>query len=317
MRIRNHTGSIVRVAMAAGLLHLAGGCATVKRAAMRSVVASLTGSGGANAFVTDDDPQLVRDALPFALKTFESLLAADPANLDLAAATAKGFVSYSALFVLPEASRLEASDLAAARAGRDRAKRLFLRGRDYGMAGLERRRPGFERRLHEDPSVLASLGRRDVPLLFWAAAGWAGAVSAVPSDMKLLADLAVIEAMMRRALELDESYEDGTLHEFFIAFEGGRSEAMGGSPERARRHFERAVELCGGRRASPYVALATTVAVKEQNYELFKDLLDKALAVDPDAVPAWRLVNTLAREQAHYLMEHRADLFLDYEEGRE
>jgi len=120
---------------------------------------------------------------------------------------------------------------------------------------------------------------------------------------------------MRCALELDADFQDGVIHEFFIAYEGSRPEASGGSPERAIEHFNRTVTLTRGRKASPFVSLASSVAVKKQDYKLFEDLLNKALAVDPDAVPQWRLVNTLAQEKALWLMDQSAELFLDYEEN--
>jgi hypothetical protein len=135
--------------------------------------------------------------------------------------------------------------------------------------------------------------------------------------MALVGELPAAEALMRRALELDEAFDDGALHEFFIAFEGGRGEAMGGSEQQATAHFERAVELQGGRKAGPFVALAATVAVARQDLAMFEDLLQKALAVDVDAVPEWRLANILARDKARRLMDMRAELFLDYEEEEE
>ena len=56
-----------------GVLALAG-CG---RAASR-VVADALSSGGGNAYASDDDPELVRDAVPFGLKTMEALLEKHP-----------------------------------------------------------------------------------------------------------------------------------------------------------------------------------------------------------------------------------------------
>ena len=119
---------------------------------------------------------------------------------------------------------------------------------------------------------------------------------------------------MRRALELDEVFEDGAIHEFFITYEGRRSEAMGGSAQSALEHFDRVVGLTRGQKASPYVLIASSVAVRKQDYKMFKEFLHKALAIDPDARPEWRLANTLAQEKAQWLLDHSPDLFLDYEE---
>ncbi len=297
------------------VLLLGSGCGALRRSAIRNLARVFSDPPGSNVLVQDDDPELIRDALPFALKTYEALLASDPRDRDLCRVTAGGFVKYANAFVHEEAKRLEKLDFQRSQYLRRRATKLYLRGRNYALAGLTIDYPDFEKKLHEDlQEVLLSLSQKDVPLLFWAAAGWAGAISADVSNMSLVADLPIAEAMMRRALELEEDFEGGAIHEFFITYEGGRSEAMGGSPERAREHFDRVISLTRGEKASPYVSLASSVAVRKQDYKMFEDLLHKALAVDPDAVPEWRLANILAQEKAQWLLDHSAELFLGYEE---
>ena len=287
----------------------------LRRTAIRNVAGVFSDPPGSNVFVCDNDPELIRDAFPFALKTYEALLASDPKNRDLCLATAEGFVKYANAFVHAEAEKLEELDFQRAQYLRRRATKLYLRGRSYAVAGLTLDYPDFEKKLREDvQQVLRALSQKDVPLLFWAAAGWAGAISTDVNNMSLIAELPMVEAMMRRALELDKDFEDGAIHEFFITYEGSRSEAMGGNTERAWEHFDSVVSLTRGEKASPYVSLASTVAVREQNYKMFEDLLHKALAIDPDAVPEWRLANILAQEKAQWLLDHSAELFLDYEE---
>ncbi len=287
----------------------------MRRAQMRSIARVLSGPSETNIFAEDNDPELIRDALPFALKTYETLLASDPKNQNLFLATAEGFVTYANAFVQTDAEESEEVDLRLSQRLRKRAAKLYLRGRNYALAGLSLDYPDFERRLREDhEQVLQTLSLKDVPLLYWAGAGWAGAISSDPSNMSLVADLSIVEAMMRRALALEEGYNYGAIHEFFIVYEGSRSEAMGGSPERAQKHFHRAVTLTQGKKASPYVALASSVAVRQQDHKMFKDLLHKALEIDTDAVPKWRLANILAQEKAKWLLDHSPDLFLEYEE---
>lgn len=304
--------------VAAGSILLAQlcGCGLLRQAMVRNVAGVFSHPSASRVFEQDDDPALIRDALPFALKTYETLLAADPKNRQLCLATAEGFVVYANAFVLSDAERLEKSDFLGAQKVRRRAARLSLRGRDYALAGLALDYPGFEKTLRQDcEKTLAALSEKHVPLLFWAAAGWAGAIAADPRDMSLLVELPMAEALMRRALELDGDFKQGAIHEFFIAFEGGRSEAMGGSAERARQHFDRVVELTRGRKAFPYVSFASSVAVRRQDPEMFKELLYKALAIDVQAIPEWRLSNTLAQEKAKWLLEQGPKLFVDYEEA--
>jgi predicted anti-sigma-YlaC factor YlaD len=288
----------------------------MRRAQVRSVARIFSGPSESNVFVEDNDPELIRDALPFALKTYETLLSSDPKNKDLILATAEGFVMYANAFVHRDAEESEEDDFRLSQDLRKRATKLYLRGRNYALAGLSLDHPDLEKKLREDPeSTLQALSPEDVPLLYWAGAGWAGAIFSDPSDMGLVAELSTVEAMMRRALALDEDYDSGAIHEFFITYEGSRSEVMGGSPDRAVEHFDRAVILTGGNKASPFVALASSVAVRKQDYPMFKELLHKALEIDTDAVPKWRLANILAKEKAQWLLDHSPDLFLDYEES--
>jgi hypothetical protein len=92
---------------------------------------------------------------------------------------------------------------------------------------------------------------------------------------------------------------------------------MGGDPEKALVHYGRALEKADGRLAGPYVSYAQTIAVKNQDYDAFKDALDKALAVDPAADKANTLVNTIAQRKARYLLAKAPELFADLESDEE
>jgi len=268
-------------------------------------------SSGGDVFATDDDPELVRDAVPFALKAMESLLASSPDHKGLLTALCKGFTQYAVAFVRQDAE--EAQDPVARRAGMERARRLLLRAREYGVRGLSVGREGFAAALSVDPpGAAARVGAEDVPLLYWTAAAWSLAVASSPDDPALLADLPRCEALMRRALALDERFDDGAVHEYFVAFEGGRPEAMGGSVDRARYHMERAVALSGGRKVSPLVTFAETVSVRTQDRKGFQDLLDRALAFDArSTAPEHRMGNLVSQRRARWLQGRVDELFLD------
>jgi predicted anti-sigma-YlaC factor YlaD len=262
---------------------------------------------GGGVYATDDDPDLVREAVPFGLKTIEALLEQSPEHDGLLLAAARGFVGY-AFLLQQEADLRDAADREAARSLRSRASRLYRRGRDYALRGLDGRHRDITDRLAKDAdAALAEATAADVPLLYWAAAGSAGALAADKGDVELLAELPTAGAMMRRVLELDPRYEDGAADEFLIAYEGSRP---GGSAVEARRHYERALALSGGKRASVHLALAEAVAVPAQDKAEFQRLLQAALAVDPEAVPDLRLVNTLAHRRALWLQARIAELFV-------
>ncbi len=289
------------------------GC-SVRSLAINALARSLVASG--DVFAADGDPELIADATPFALKTIEALLAEKPRHPALLLAACRGFAQYAYAFVELEAERLEATDYAAARHGYERALGLYLRARDYGLRGLELDAPGIADRLRRDPSAAAALGGADVSLLFWTAAAWGGAISVGLDRPEIVVDWPVVRAMMERVLARDETFERGAVHQVMIALEGLPA-TMGGSPERARRHFERAVELSAGSSAGPYVTLAESVAVAEQDWREFRRLLEAALEVDVDAVPSRRLANVLAQRRARWLLDRGEALFLNWGESDE
>jgi predicted anti-sigma-YlaC factor YlaD len=154
--------------------------------------------------------------------------------------------------------------------------------------------------------------REDVPLLFWAGVSWSLAISTAQDDPEMLGDLPRCEILMRRALTLQEDFDGGAIHEYFIAFEGGRPEAMGGSTAKARRHFEAAMRISRGRKVSPLVTLAETVSVRAQDRKEFLELLDRALSFDARGeAPEYRLANLVAQRKARWLKGRADDLFLE------
>jgi predicted anti-sigma-YlaC factor YlaD len=129
---------------------------------------------------------------------------------------------------------------------------------------------------------------------------------------EVVADLPAVRALIERVLELDETYEHGAAHSLMMILEALPA-AMGGSEERARMHFEKAVELSSGHAARPYVTLAESVSVTRQDAFEFRALLQKALAVDLDAEPSFRLMNVVAQRRARDLLRRISDLFFDLE----
>ena len=119
-------------------------------------------SSGGEVFARDDDPELVRDAVPFALKAMESLLASSPDHKGLLTALCKGFTQYAVAFVRQDAE--EARDPGTRRAGMERSRRLLLRAREYGVRGLSVGREGFAAALSGDPAGRRrGSGRRTSP----------------------------------------------------------------------------------------------------------------------------------------------------------
>ena len=299
---------VVAVLLAGGLC----GCSVNKLAVNK--LGDALASGGGGTFATDDDPELVKAAVPFSLKLMESLLAESPEHRGLLLAASSGFTQYAYAFVHEDADELEATDYAAAQAMRERAKRLYLRARDYGLRGLEVRQKGVRAALAADPrAAVRRFTKADVPQLYWTAAAWASAIALSKDDPARLAEIPQMEALIDRAAELDADWGEGAIHSLLITYEMARQGAPGDAAARSRAHYERAVELARGAQASPFVNFAEAVCIEQQDYAQFAELLGKALAIDADAHPAQRLANLVAQRRARWLLSRKDDLFLSTE----
>jgi predicted anti-sigma-YlaC factor YlaD len=284
------------------------GC-SIKRLTVNKVGDAL--AAGGSTFASDDDPELVKAAVPFSLKLMESLLAESPRHQGLLLATSSGFTQYAFAFVQLEADQLEEQDVTGALAMRERARRLYLRARDYGLRGLAVRHPDFEARLRRDSQeALRRTRPTDVPLLYWTAASWAAAISVLKDKPDLIADLDLVEALIDRAFALQEDFADGAIHTFLIGYEMNRQIPPAEQERRARWHFARAMELSEGQQAGPLVSLAESVAVQNQDVMEFRELLERALAIDADIRTEWRLVNLILQERARWLLSRTDELFL-------
>jgi len=296
---------LIALVCALGLLQ---GCGLVRRKAI-GMVASTLASGG-DVFTRDDDPELVGDAIPFGLKLYESLLDSAPKNKDLLLATCSNFTQYGVAYLETQAAVLgEAQHHDEVAHLNGRALKLYLRAKGYCMRAMELRFPGIGQKLLTDPGpALAKAEKKDVPLLYWTAASWGSAISLGVDRPEIVIDMPAVRALAERALALDDTWSKGALHEMFISLDS-LPEALGGSPDRARQHFNRAVELQKGLYPGPYVALATGVDVPAQNREEFEKLLQTALAIDPEKDPSMRLVTLVQQRRARALLDHIDTMF--------
>ena len=267
---------------------------------------------GPSVYATDDDPELIRAALPFSLKTVESLLQASPNHKGLLLTACSGFTSYANAFVQLDGEALESTNYEESERLKARARKLYLRGRDYCMRRVELKRPGLRAALAADPATALGTVKYDVDELYWLGASWGSAIAVGVDQPDLVADFPVVRALMEKALAIDEDYSAGAIHEVFITLDG-MSPSMGGDAARARTHFDRAVVLSQGKSASAYVAMAVSVAQPAGNKEEFEKLLAQALAVNPDDVPDTRLATLIAQKRARLLQSRIDELFTEEE----
>ncbi len=286
-----------------------GGCS------VNSFVAAKAGdalAAGGSTWSAEDDPELVRDALPFALKTMESLAAEAPRHTGLRLALCRGYSSYAGGFLEPDAEAIENQSFERAKQLRSRAEKLYLRALRYCRLALDLEFENAGRDLEGSPAAvdaaLARISRQGVETLYWSGVAWGSAISLGLDRPERVAQLPTVRAIFERAIELEESFDRGSLHEAMIVFDSMPA-MMGGSAAGARAHYDRSIALSQGLRAGPYVTWARSSAVARQARREYRETLAKALAIDPDASPPDRLANLISQQRAQVLLARIDDFF--------
>ncbi|MCL2044645.1 MAG: TRAP transporter TatT component family protein [Treponema sp.] len=289
------------------LLIISSGCS------INTLVANaLTGDGSTAVFTGDSDPQLVGDAIPFAIKMYEALLDGNPGHQGLMLTTGSMFVMYANAFVHGPAERLPSEEWQAREEGLMRAKRLYLRGITILYDALDAKYRGFRDAAGQEDTFQAYLGRvkkEDVDLLYWAVAGGLAAYSIDILDFELSMRMPEWTAMILRAYELDPDFNGTALDEFLLLFYASLPFELGGDIERAKYHFRQAQDKTGGNNAGAYISYAKVISTHERDYATFRDYLERALAVDPDADIATRLVTIINQREARWLLDNAGNFF--------
>ena len=306
--------ALSRAAVATVLVLSLGAC-SIEKLALKKVAGMLSAPSSTDVFSTDNDPDLVGDALPFAIKLYETLLASLPANDGLRLRTGSLYIMYANAFIEAPADMTPRRELETKEYLLARAKNLYLRGRDILFKSLEKKNPRIRQQLkdrrYED--AMRPFGKADASLLYWTALGWLAAYSVDPLDMKLGQTVPQTRVMIERVAALEPGYGDGSLDAFYVGYYGSLPDYLGGDPAKARESFAKAQSRAGRRDTSSLIALATTVSVKEQNAAEFKKLLGQVLAFDVDSDPSTRLVNVLNQRKARWLLDHIDDFFVELE----
>jgi len=288
---------------------------SINKMAINAVSDAVSGTGSAGVFTGDPDPELVGDALPFAIKMYEALLAKNPKHQGLLLTTGSLFVMYANAFIQGPAEMLDPVDSYYDRLESfERAKKLYIRGKDVLYSALENKYPGFSAATVQEGTLaplLKKCKKDDVPLLYWTAAGGFAAYSLDVFDFALGYSIPEWGDMMARAYELDPDFNEGAIDEFYIQYYAALPENMGGDKAKAEIHFKRALEKSRGLSAGPYVSYAKAICAdtKNPNYDAFIENLEKALAIDPDEDKSNRLSNILSQRKAKHMLDYANDYF--------
>lgn len=243
-----------------------------------------------------DDPETIKKGVPAYLILVSSMIKSDPENPDLLEAGAQLYGAYASGF----------TDTA------DSKKALANRAFDYTSRAMCLRLSGFcdvsSLSYFEYEKLLNSVDETQAGHLFIYASSWANVIEANSSDWNAIAELPKVKTSIQRVLVLDETVNNGNAHLYMAVMESLLPPSLGGKPEIAKKHFDRAIEISHGTNLMAKVLYAEKYARLIFDRELHDELLKQVVASDTgenDQV----LINTLAKQKAEVLLIDADDYF--------
>jgi len=260
------------------------GCASrIQSALVNSLIEDVS-----TAAAQHDDPALIAAGIPTFLLVLEGLLQANPHDKKLLLTAAEAYTSYAALIESDEP---------------DRAIRLYKRAKDYGTRALTPEQAEILQAPYSELEMaIEKFKASDLPVVFWTASSWGAWISANIASMAALADLPKVIDLMHWVIAQDETYNNGSAHLFLGVYHAALPPQLGGKPDLANHHFDRALAISQGRQLIFYVLKAKFYARQIFDRTLYEDLLGQVLDSSPDAHPNYTLQNIAAQKQAQTLL---------------
>lgn len=273
---------------------LGSGCASLASRAASDYATNLT-----RALQAQPDPELVRQGTPAFMLAMDGLLESNPDSPRLLLAATQAYSSYAQAFLTRDEDK-------------PRAARLAGRAREYGLRllSLQPRLATALNGTQDDlDAALRQCRKTEVPALYAAGNAWLAWILASSDSMKAVAELPKAMAVMTRVLELDPAYEHGAAHLVFGIYYAAQPHGAGQDLPRSKQHFEAALQFAADGYILPSVVYAEFYGKATLDEPFFKQTLTKALEADLEKRPELRLLNTLARERAEFLLAHSEDYF--------
>jgi hypothetical protein len=267
------------------------GCSIVSKSYMRD-----TSEGLVLAISNHNDPETIEQALPAYLLFIDSMANKPNVDSEVLLSAARLYAIYSATFVQNE----------------ERKQRISERALDYALRGTCEYKAslcGIRNLAYEDfVRRFDSLVAEDSSQIYVLGLAWVNWIQAHKKDWNAVAQLAQVKYIMSKVVETNESIEDGGAHYILGIINTLVPPALGGKPEIARAHFEKAIELSHHRNFSYQVGLAEYYARLVFDKQLHDSLLTAVLD-DKGEYEDYTLINVLAKRKAAELMATSNDYF--------
>jgi len=243
-----------------------------------------------------DDPETIKKGVPTYLILVSSMIKGDPENPELLESGAQLYGAYASSFTDTNASR----------------KALAQRSYMYASKAMCIRHPSFcdvkDVSYFEFEKRLQLIEQSEAEHLFIFISSWVSVIEANSADWNAVAELPKVKAGIQRVLDIDETVHNGNAHLYMAVMESLLPPALGGKPELAKKHFERAIAISGQKNLMAKVLYAEKYARMMFDRKLHDRLLKEVIEAETgegDQV----LINTLAKQKAAELLAGADDYF--------
>ncbi len=244
------------------------------------------------------DARLLKDELAGQISSLSAKVEKSPNNLQLLQESAQLYLIYGLLIedVDPE-----------------QAKELYTKGRDYGLRALKQDsqcREGLEsgKRISE---LVGDLGKEYKEALCWTGLNGGLRLILNINDPSILSEIGDVISVVKRSIELDESYFYGIGKVFMGAYYALVPTFLepAAGPENSAKMFQEARSVSEGKFLLVDLFEARFLATKINDQELFQKRLKAVLSADAEALKDAILINRLSKMKADYYLKHQGDFF--------
>lgn len=243
-----------------------------------------------------DDPETIKKGVPAYLILISSMIKGDPESPDLLESGAQLYGAYASGFSDNDKSKKALTN----RAFNYASRAICIRNTDFcevkNISYFE-----FEKRL-------TSVEKSQAKYLLIFISSWAGDIEANSSDWNAVAELPKVKAGLQHVIEIDETVSNGNAHLYMAVMESLLPPTLGGKPDIAKNHFDRAIEISNGENLMAKVLYAEKYARMLFDRDLHDQLLQQV--IDAESGPKEQiLINALAKQKAAELLSNAEDYF--------
>lgn len=253
--------------------------------------------GAFKSLMSEPDLDLARTAMESDLKLLDGLLEIRPQDRELLKMALQGYTGYALMFLEDEES--------------GRAFSMYERARDYGLRLLAQTHKDFlskEINYRQFKSLIPSLRERDLPIVYWTANAWFGAIY-LQKTPAALADIPRAKELMQWVLDRDPHFFYSGPLWFFGSYYASLPPMLGGDIKLSAKFFSEALEKDGDRFLFGKILYARYFATQTLDRDLYIQTLENLKNLPIDEPEDLILINRVAQQKALILLEHVDDIF--------